>query len=221
MYLRSSIATLDAKIEQLQGAVDNTWSLQAKQVENLSSKERLIEDFRKEFQILDRNISKLYEDQASFSISVGADIQALKGVSSNNSNSSGLDLVHSRIGEIESAVGTGFEEMNKSFHNILSKIINKADREEVMQTISDQIYRLKRNLLQKELNQQDGESAVGIVSCITCGKGKQKLTSPPRARSTELENDSMNVSTSGYDRLNLSLSEESYSREDYEQVWFL
>lgn len=93
------------------------------------------------------------------------------------------------------------------------QVYERATRDEVLQTIQDQIAKLKRNTPGHEPHDQDDGTAAGVVACLTCGKAKQRAASPFRPKSPQAD-----TMTTGYDKLHLSLSDESYTREDYEHM---
>ena len=93
-YLRSSIATLDSQFQQQQEQIDKAWSRESKGVENLSSKERLMEEFKREFSILDKNISKLASDHKDLSDKTE---QQLSDLQSSLDSIPNEDDIHSKI----------------------------------------------------------------------------------------------------------------------------
>ena len=93
-YLRSSIATLDSQFQLQQEQIDKAWSRDSKGVENLSSKERLMEEFKREFTILDKNISKLASDHKELSDKTEQQLSELQSSLDSIPNE---DVIHSKI----------------------------------------------------------------------------------------------------------------------------
>ena len=93
-YLRSSIATLDSQFQQQQEQISKAWSRDSKGVENLSSKERLMEEFKREFTILDKHISKLASDHKDLSDKTEQQLSELQSSLDSIPNE---DVIHSKI----------------------------------------------------------------------------------------------------------------------------
>jgi len=109
-------------------------------------------------------------------------------------------------------------------------INNKPDKDDVMRTINERMNSFKRGLRGEE-NDGDGAGAAdhlpaGLVSCITCGKttpnnhrGRSRDRDRDRDRSHSPLSMSQQKAASLYeDKFSLTLSDDSLSREDYEQM---
>ena len=97
-----------------------------------------------------------------------------------------------------------------------------------MRTINERMNSFKRSLRGEENDDGDGDGAsaanhlpAGCVSCLTCGKTSHRGRSRDRSRSPLMSQQRAlhDASTaSALDKFSLSMSDDSISREDYEQM---
>jgi len=162
VYLRSSIATLDAQMARQQEQIDLAWAQHAKQVENLSAKDRLMEEFRKEFQVVDRNIAKLFEEQTAFSGKVDAEVEELRDILTEKPTDAAVaSMVRAEMVSTHSVFEDQLREMSSIVQNVSSSLSAKADREEILHTITERIKKFKAKLGGRETD-NDPDAAIGI-----------------------------------------------------------
>ena len=235
IYLKGCVSNLDAITTKHQQQLDEQWAHNAKDVENLSSKRSEEEKSRKEWKILDQNIQKLFNDQVQLREKIVNDLDNMSALIAKVPSISDIDsAVNNRFQKWEDSLGKLFDDINLHIDTISYSLNSKAEREDVMNVISDNILKLKKTLL-SSIGNDNNEAPALSVGCISCGRGRQQMKdgSPPRNRyssplatgsvtaggESTLDADSSIISqTTGYDQLNLSVGEDSFSREDYEQV---
>ena len=202
---------MDSQVARLQEQQELAWTAQAKQVDNLSAKERLMEDFGRQFQVVDRNIAKLFDSHQELATKVDSEFSAVRDDFSKAPTENLIsEFISSQLSEYNISVDRGLQDIVMNMQNLSRLVSTKADKDEVLQTIADRIKRLRSQL---ESKGNDEDLAAGLVTCLTCGSGKQREISPPKSASF---NDSLD--SSSFDRISYTLGEDTLSREDYEVV---
>ena len=153
-------------------------------MENLSSKRKEEEKSQKEWKILDQNIQKLFNDQVQLREKIVNDLNNMSSLIEKVPSTSDVDTaVNNRFQKWEASLGKLFDDINLHIDSISFSLNSKAEKEDVMNVIIDNILKLKKTL-SLSIGKDKNEEPALSVGCISCGRGRQQMKdgSPPRNR---------------------------------------
>lgn len=88
----------------------------------------------------------------------------------------------------------------------------------MLQTIAERIKKLKQSIDNKE-ELPDDLGTAALVTCLTCGTGKQREVSPPRPFTSPAKGlQQASLDSASFDKLSYTLGEDVMSREDYDTI---
>lgn len=171
-----------------------------------------MEEFGRQFQVVDRNIAKLFDEHQAFVSKVDSEFSIVKDdILKAPTDTKISSMITNNLFEYNQTVERSLQDMVNNIQALSRSISSKADKDEVLQTISDRIKRLRNQL---ESHTSDEDLGAGLVTCLTCGTQKQREMSPPKIVGTM--NDSMD--SLSFERLSYTLGDDVLSREDYETM---